>query len=116
MPETRTLPVKLTDKELKDRGRQLAAVEFERKATIEEKKKILADYNEQLKVIDGKLEKLATAVKEKAEPREVPIEYRKDVAKNTMFTIRTDTDEVIESRPLDDFDRQGELPGTESVA
>lgn len=76
---------------------------------IEETKEKRALVLGRKKAAEARIVELAKALKSGKEDREVECEWRHDAENNLMDLVRTDTWEVVSSRPLTDQERQLEL-------
>ena len=108
--ETRYLPCKLTDAEVMTKGEELAAFELEREKAITKKKKSLVKHNQAIKDLGAKIGLLSEQIETREESRNVPVTHEQRFEENAVVTIRLDTKEEIERRPMDEHDRQSELP------
>lgn len=82
MRDTQKLPCPLTDREVAARSEDAA------------------DFREKRSALSTAVKQLAKQVRERAEEREVEIEYVHDPVRFCVDTKRCDTGEVIESRPM----------------
>lgn len=106
---TRELPVKLTDAELRERAKELGAA-IEDHAIAERQKKAAADdFKMQLEALDTKISNLGHIVTRGEEYRPVAITTRKDFERSKVETIRLDTNEVVDSRPMTLDEKQSGL-------
>jgi hypothetical protein len=100
MAETESLPCALTDDEVAARAAELAQLVKVNDA-IEAKKKAEAEkIKEELGHVAGNIRRLAKQVRERSEDRDVEVEERWDDIRCCVETIRTDTFEVVRSRPM----------------
>lgn len=108
MPKTftRTLPVRLTERELLDRGESLALERFARNHCDAQRKAAAAGFKEQLEVFEAEIDRLAGIVREKAEPRPVACRNVRDMNRGVIEVVRTDTGEIVESRVMTEMERQ----------
>lgn len=105
----RTLPVKLSTQELLDRGLSLA---LERKARVlrqEEGKREAAQAKAEIESHDAEIDRLAAILRDRAEPRPVQCRLQRDLARFVVETVRLDTGELVESRPMAEEERQTDL-------
>lgn len=111
MPKTLTLtlPVKLTQHELLERGEALALGRVARNETALAAKAKAGEYKQQLEALDEEVDRLAGIVRDKAEPRPVVCELHLNLDQGTMETRRTDTGELVSARVLLDHERNLEL-------
>lgn len=107
--ETRALPVKLTEVELRAMGDQLAAEAASLERTEDERRSASTNYRERCKQIKQRMKKLYVAVTSKEEERAVVCSWRKDYKRNVAELRRDDTDEVVNQRALSPEERQLEL-------
>lgn len=113
--EIQQLPVKLTPEELLEKGQQLAHVEekmLEHEQTADAMKKNLKAKETAL---IAERSNLANIVRSKHELRDVRVSIVHDYGKTNVDRYRDDTGVKIESRPMNDNERQRILPGTASV-
>lgn len=110
----RSLPVRLTQQEVLERGEQLARTVTDLRVAEEVEK---ARKNEVKMTLDGKkleVERLSEVVSKREEPRQVDCEERVSVVNGIAQIVRLDTGEVIETRSLSREEladlRQGRLP------
>jgi hypothetical protein len=106
---TMTLPCRLTDAELLERGEALALGRGERNTRALEAKKVAADFKAAIEEMDAEVDRLAGIVRERAEPRPVICDLRADMERGVMETWRTDTGELVNSRVLEPQERNLEL-------
>lgn len=111
MKQTRILKTKLTADERLLRGKRLAATEISKAEVLKEKKAAMADFKDQISAIDESIAILSNEIESGEGDKEVEIEIKKEPDLNAVVTYRLDTGDVVEQRPIDDFDRQQELPG-----
>lgn len=100
MPETRTLPVRLTDGELLAKSKELAAKITELDEVEDRKKSAVAQCKVKSDELDLDIHKIARILRTGREDREVEVsEIRNDPAR-TIEVVRLDTGEIVESRPM----------------
>lgn len=100
MTETKMLPVMLNETEQHERSQEMSTKFIElvdMKATHASRKKAMADAE---KALDYELSNLARIVKQGKELRPVECRIVPNVERSTMDTVRLDTGEVVESRPM----------------
>lgn len=106
---TRALSCKLTDDEVRQSGEALAAL-VEDMANEEAR---ATDVKQQLKArmteLESKRYQLASKVRRREEIRDVAVKLLLH-ENNLVHIVRTDTAEVIETRPATDRERQPDLP------
>jgi hypothetical protein len=103
------LPVKLGDKEIKERGEQLA--ELLRTVGEKESEKAMTakEYSNEIKKLEAEVALVADAIRTGQEDREVEIERRPDYDRNAIDIVRKDTGEVVVTEEMKDSDRQSNL-------
>lgn len=107
---TRKLFCKLTEEEANERARSAATI-LGRRDEIEQKLKAeQATGKANVKTLEQELRQLSTAAREKQELRDVECVWQRDDASWQMNLVRTDTYEIIESRPQTTEERQLALP------
>jgi len=106
---TKRLPVKLSDDELLERGKQLvesmrktAVAEAEREADNKKRKGDIA-------LMEEVTSRLASIIRDGQEDREVECELRKDFEHSSVTTVRTDTGEIVDTRVMDNEERQEQM-------
>ena len=98
--EIRNLPVRLTEEELQRKGQELSEV-IEKHAEIDsERAGIAKQFKDKLETLDDKARELAKQIRTKTEERPVEVHQRKDQLNATVDLYRTDTGEVVYSRPM----------------
>ena len=108
---TLELEVRLTPKELQEKGQEMASAVLQYDRYENEKKEIAADLGAKMKELHGKLSKLADVVDRKAEMRSVECQVELDhPIPGSKATIRMDTGEMIKEEPMTPQERQGNLP------
>ena len=103
---TRILPVKLTTREVVERG-QLAAQVIRQIDDVDRvKKQAAADAKESSDRLESELRRLSYIVEREEEDRTVECFWRFDFMKNEKNLIREDTGEVVETKAMTDEERQ----------
>lgn len=110
----KTLPVKLTTKELLAAGREQADAQEEKRDTEGQMKAAADEYKGKIKAITGKIVRLANLVRAGYEHREVKCEQVYDYETGRVQIMRMDTAEIVEDRPLRQDEQQMQLPMTEA--
>ena len=105
----RELECKLTQKEWRERARRLAQSPVERAGLETEAKRVASEYKTKIGKLEEEERRLASAVREGVEYRDVACHEEKRLEQNAMVLLRDDTGEVVEERPMDYSDRQAEL-------
>lgn len=108
--ETRSLTTRLEPLERYERGMQASAL-LQQHGQLEEAKKAAASK------VKAEIDRVALAMKEAAraardghEVRDVQCAWHRDDARALMVLTRTDTGEVVETRPMSTAERQLGLP------
>lgn len=109
------LPVVLSERELAARAAELAREVRKGKEVEDEKKTTMADFKARTEAIDMKVRELSEIVDTKQEDRSVECIVDPDYAAGTMVTVRRDTGEVVQSRPMTQDERQIHLFGPRGV-
>jgi hypothetical protein len=107
--EKRKLPVKLTEDEVTQLGRAMADLLAKRGGVEDEKKTAKSEFKNRLDQIDEKLEQVGASVRTGHEEREIDCDWVKDFARKTADLVRSDTGEVVETRPLSAAEMQESL-------
>lgn len=108
--ESRWLPVKLHEDELRDRGDKLAALIQDVSAEERRQVDVKAQMKARLSELDAKKTQLAIVISRREEDRDVTVDVFHDFDRLTVETIRQDTGEVISSRRMTEEERQQKLP------
>jgi hypothetical protein len=107
--ETRTLPVRLTEDEITQRGRAIAKFVKDQTEIEEAKKTAMSGFKEKLDVCAESIGKLSRSITTGEEDREVECHWNKDFGRRVADLIRNDTGEVVETRPLSADEMQEKL-------
>lgn len=107
----KSLPCKMTDEEVRLKGRRLAELVLQRASLQGEQKSVAADFRQRIKDVDESIAEVRDEVDSGEEMRPVTCVETK-TSRGTIETVRIDTGETIGSRPLTDEERQEEMPGT----
>lgn len=110
----KTLPVKLTTKELLAAGREQADAQEELRDTEGQMKAAADEYKGKIKAITWKIVRLANLVRAGYEHREVKCEQVYDYEEGRVKIMRLDTAEIVEDRPLRQDEQQMSLPMSEA--
>lgn len=103
-PVTRQLPCKLTEEEITARGCHLAEVEREIEKKEDEKQRHAKALGDEIKEMRSRTRLIAQEISTRTTYRDVEITEQKVGVH--METVRLDTGEVIETRPLTAEERQ----------
>lgn len=107
---TKILPTQLTNEEVQKRGEELAGL-FEK---IEELKGAKADdmkaWKDRIETAQMNAHQLATIITTGFEDRPVTCCTTFDYQRLSVTTSRTDTGEILDTRPMTEDERQRELP------
>lgn len=106
---TRWLPCNLSDAESLDRSKTMTERMNELEKAKAEKAKIVREYGETIKKLEGEISRLSESVRSGKEWRTVKCVTKKDFCKLVAHVFRLDTDEVIETRKLDKSEAQEQL-------
>jgi hypothetical protein len=98
--KTMSLPVKLTDEEVRLRGVELAAVTQEINKVDEKRKEVAKEYKDKLDGLASKRDLLADAVNNRVESRQVEIYEVHSLGDATAKIYRADTNALVHSRAL----------------
>jgi len=105
-PETRDLPVELTDAELLVKSRELAT-HMQKLYDIRAEAKLSADgYKSTIKTLEQEIAEMQRVVKTGKELRPVEIFERKRFSRSVVEVVRADTFEVVRTRPMTDAEKQ----------
>ena len=107
--ETATLPCRLSNDEVRERGEKVAELHRQRDALEIKRKETVDLIKAQVNEIDGQIVALCTEIIGKAEWRSVEVKREKDFKRNVEELIRVDTGEVVQTRALTPEERQVEM-------
>jgi hypothetical protein len=107
--ETKNLPCKLTEAEVLAYGRDLAGKHAEYSRIEGEFTALKTEFKGKLEEVDARISTLASRVQSGQEYRDVETIETKNWTKLTVSSIRTDTGEVIQNRPMREDEKQAEL-------
>ena len=110
-PAYRQLPVELTPTERMARAMTAAERQSEYCELESQKKATTSTLGRQLKEIRSEIEDLQRAVRSGKETQSVQVETLRNEARRTVETLRLDTGEVVDTRPMTVEERQGKLFG-----
>jgi hypothetical protein len=102
----KNLPVKLTDKELRDYGDELAKKDREYRESEMNKKLIAKQLQNDLDEIDAVRKSLATKIEQRQEYRMVECEEVKDAETGTVIHTRLDTGAEVYRRAMNQEERE----------
>ncbi len=108
-PQFRQLPVKLTDEERMTRATTAAEKQREIGQIETQKKEVSSELGRKLKDLRKEIETIQRAVLTGSEHQKVQVEERRNEERRTIETVRLDTVEVIDTRPMTFEERQGKL-------
>lgn len=106
---TMRLPVRLTDAEQIAAGKDLAARNIEEAAILAEKQAANEGFAERLKEVRINIRALSFSVKDGTAEREIETRVEEDHLRGVIRTVRLDTNEIHNERPMDDEERQLKL-------
>lgn len=103
----RELPCILTEEELAETARALAINVAEYNTVEDEKKAVMLEYNERLKLLDTFQRRMAKIVEEGKEDRPVmcQVDYHAPESGYKQI-IRQDTFEIVETLPMNKYDEE----------
>jgi hypothetical protein len=102
----RQLPVPLSEHEALRKAEELSAKLADRRDVDDEHKYRAAEYKQRAKVLDSEIALLGDEVRHRREFRLVECKEEPDHQASVMHMIRTDTGEVVSSRPMTAEERQ----------
>lgn len=109
--QTRSLPCKLTDDEVRNAGGELAAVVQDIATEKERQKDVGAQMKARLAELQSRQTQLAIKVSRREEFREVRVEYEINDGADIVTERRLDTGDIMTIRPARDDERQLALGG-----
>jgi hypothetical protein len=107
--KTALLPVELTEKEVRDYGKRLAALEGELGCHTRKEKEIKDGLKGERSSLDGKISNLAAILNQGHEYRPVSVRVEIDYQTNTVTEYREDTGEAVGERSATEDERQASL-------
>jgi hypothetical protein len=107
--KTGLLPVELTEKETRDMGKRLAALEGELSAHANKEKEIKDNLKGERSSLEGKISSLAVTLNQGHEYRPVSVRVEIDYRTNTVREVREDTGEIVAERAATEGERQASL-------
>lgn len=107
--QTMSLPVALTDEELRARGAELARKVQLAEELTEARKDAAKAAADEIKEVAAEVASLSTVVTSRREYRDVEVDVRKNLEARTMDTFRIDTGELVHSRGLTTAELQENL-------
>lgn len=108
--ETRSLPVKLTDEELRERGDSLAAVIQDINAEENRQVDMKTQMKARITELDAKQTQLAITISRREEYRDVTVDIYHNYDALKVETVRRDTGECIHRREMTQDELQRPLP------
>ncbi|MCK5236169.1 MAG: hypothetical protein KAR06_04205 [Deltaproteobacteria bacterium] len=112
--ESRNLSVKLTEGEILDYSNTLAKTNMDLAATEDRKTTATAAFGHEIKRHKAEINILSHKVATREEYRDVECEWEFDFVEGKKTLYRTDTGEQVESAPINDYDRQMKMGGTDA--
>ncbi len=113
--KTRRLPCKLTDQERQFKGDQLVQ-KMHAMEEAEDLFEVIRDsHKTRMKEFEKEISVLSRVIRERSEERDVEITENKDYESKTAQTVRLDTGEVVDTRPLTPQELQRPLSFTPSL-
>lgn len=112
--EVRDVPFELDGAELIQRGRALADLDEEIAGLEEQKKDVAKEMKERIDLKRKEAAKLGHVIRSGKEYRPVECTWCPDPVESRMNLIRTDTGEVVFTRPMTEHERQRALFGDRS--
>jgi hypothetical protein len=106
MLTVRTLPVKLSEEELKDRAKDLAKENSDKVQAELQKKDATAQLTATIKSCDTNISRLAKAINTGVEYREVECTWEYDFKKGVKTLKRNDTSEIVKRETITESERQ----------
>ena len=108
-PVFKSLPVKLTWEELTSMKNNLAIM-VEKQIETESQKSISGkDFSALLKDLKDSLKEVSKKISDGYESRPVECLKKLDFTRGMAYIIRTDLNEIVEERPLDEVERQTQM-------
>lgn len=98
--KTQNLPVKLTQEEIKERGKQLAKTLAEKQVQEAERKHANDVFKGKISALESRAEDLARVVNNGIEYREVEVFEEPNLSDGVMRIYRRDTGELVDTKTL----------------
>lgn len=108
--ETRSLPVKLTELELRERGDSLATVIQDLNTEERRQVDVKAQMKARLAELDARKTQLAITISRREEERAVTVDTYHDYERLKVEAVRRDTGETIHRREMTQDELQQPLP------
>lgn len=109
--ETRQLACKLTEPEVTQYGRDLAAKHAENNGITADLTKMKTEFKGKLETVAASIGLLSGRIQSGVEYRDVACEETRNWTLGLVTVIRTDTGEEITRRPMREDEKQMEIPG-----
>jgi hypothetical protein len=103
----------LNEKERKAKAEELAATVEARQKHKLEAQNIASTARAKQKEFDATIATLTRDYREGSEARDVDCVEQTDSKRGVVHLMRTDTDEIVETRAMTAEERQGKIPGTD---
>lgn len=113
--ETQKLPCKLTAEDRERKTEELVRLEQDEASQKAAKKASVAGMNSALKQVRAQIEERVKELADGAEVREVQVKAVYRYQEKQVDYVRVDTGAVVQSRPMDAYDLQEELPGADPL-
>jgi hypothetical protein len=107
--EDQELPCPLSQEDRERKGRELVALETQEAKKKLEKKAQTSRMTADLKTVRIDIDKIVKELDSGTELRKVKVETRFDFDASKVEYVRLDTEQVIQTRDMDSFDRQENL-------
>ena len=111
----KSLPVQLTDPELRAFGDQIAKIISDHAALEDQKKEAASSFKAQLDALDAQMRRISIIITQRQEWRLVECYTVANYTALTMELYREDTGELVSSRKLSSDEMQGRLPIDEAA-
>ena len=117
LSEARTLSTTLTQERIDELTEELTATRIDWEEETEKKKAVMANFAATLKHLDLRISKLVHTIDDKVEDAPVKCEWWYDFTNGVKELIRTDTNELVSTVPLADWEWQEaiEFEGSEGM-
>lgn len=106
---TRELACDLSDQEVIERAKALAAMLADLSMLEEQRRAASKHFGEDIKGLEREVQKLGQAIRTRQELRDVACIERQNFSLNEVVVVRTDTSAVVESRAMTPEERQASL-------
>lgn len=114
MAITKSVPVRLSDAEYRERSQRLAAIDRELAGVGKTKKQAMAEFNSKIATLEAEKDGLLKTVETGEEDRPVTCKEQQNHERGIVEFVREDNGEVVGHRPMTSHEKQLTLKGIEA--